>query len=289
MAKTLKPLIIVLLLMSIASLVLGVLLYEKREFLQGRADKLAQGAVSVAGAIGYQNLSDSALGEYEQVDSAMTGLSRAAKVQHDELVDTSERLATTKGELDLTRKNLEITETELQDTQNQVTELESTVTAKNQEITRKDRKISGLEDSNGELTSQVDQMGEELNLAKDDMEIRVAEKESLQKAYDELYEDWIVATTGKGTGGGVDADIDISGQVLVVSAEWNFVVIDKGSLHELKPNVLLLVHRNTEPVGKILIKKVEEEMSIGEIVQAWEGRTLVEGDEFISPKAPSSS
>ena len=51
MAKALKPLVIILLLLSITSLTLGILLFGKREVLKGRTQKLEQSVLALASSL----------------------------------------------------------------------------------------------------------------------------------------------------------------------------------------------------------------------------------------------
>ena len=138
----------------------------------------------------------------------------------------------------------------------------------------------------GRINSPYGELEGDLEIVRSDREQLRAGKEDLRTAYNDLYIELLELT--RRDKGVIPPDLDVSGRVLVANPEWNFVVIDKGKRAALKPNFLLLVHRDTEPVGKIRIRKVEEDLAIAEIVQAWEDRQLDAGDEFISPKAPST-
>ncbi len=286
MGKALKPLIIVVFVLSIGALVLGIMLYGKREVMKGRIVKLESSTQEVARNIKYTGLNATQLMDYEAMDSQLRPLTVAAKNTYEEMITTSNNLVSTEGTLKQTKSTLERTETDLQVSQEKATGLEDTVTQKEAQVAQKTRQIGDLESERDELSTQIDGLKNEVSVAQAELADAVAAAASWKKAFD----DEVRIGQNIGTGdGGPGQDIDFSGRVLLADTEWNFVVIDGGKESKLVDNAILLIHRASNPVGKIRIRRVEERVAIGEIVKKWQGQNVVAGDEVISPKGAASA
>ena len=124
MGKALKPLVIVVFILSAAALALGVLLYGKREILKGRIVKLEDSTQSVARNIQFSSLNVAQLQDFEAMDGQIRPLGQAVKNTFDELVSTSNTLVQTQDTLKETKSSLEQTKSDLQASQDTVAELE---------------------------------------------------------------------------------------------------------------------------------------------------------------------
>ena len=286
MSKLLKPLIIAMLVLSIGALVLGTLLYQKREIVKGRTQKLQDSVATIAQNLEYKRLNKDSLKNLDSMGTELGALTAAAKEKQNELVATIETLDQTKTTLASTEETLETTKTELRQSEDQVAALEEDVAAKQSEISRKETQIAGLEEETANLSDEVSKLENEYTLAQAELDDLNAEYMNLEEAYKEI----IRTQTANNTNGdtpGILPIVDVEGKVLVVNPEWNFVIIDKGSEDELRENVILLVHRGSEPIGKVRISLVQDSIAIAEIVSSWDDATPVEGDDVISPQAPS--
>ncbi len=284
MAKALKPLIIVLFILSIVSVVLGSMLFGKREILKDSVKKMVDGHVAVARNIEYKKLNSASLANYETMDAELSGIKQAAKNKQTDLVQTKGELETTAKDLDDTKDTLQVTRTELQETEEEVVELQTEVEDKNEEIADKSSTIADLNSEKTNLQGQIVDLEVDLAAKEDELTDWKADYAKLQEDYDDIFEE-IRSHQQSGTTGAPADIMDIRGKVLVVDSQWGFVIIDKGRNEELQPNVVFIVHRDQEPVGKIRVKKVEDNLSIAEISHTWDGQAFSEGDEYIPPRS----
>src|SRR6056297_2455156 len=133
MTKLLRPLIILMLLLSIGALVLGILLFKQRELLKGRAQKHADAAVALAEKLTAardpfidpidKKLDANALVNFQQMDSELETLSAIVGTRLDSLFDTGQDLKDTRDELAKTRDELARTKEELQAARDEIARL----------------------------------------------------------------------------------------------------------------------------------------------------------------------
>jgi hypothetical protein len=285
MAKALKPLIIAVFVLSLAALALGFMLFLQREQIKGRITKLERSHQDIASNIKYGELSLTRLQDIEAMDSQIRGIGQATLNTFEELVTTSNSLVETRTTLAQTEENLETTRTELSASQTKVAELEDTLISRNAQITRQQNEITEMETANEELTFQVDGLRNEMQLTL----AKLSDAERDARYWREEYDKEVVARRPtSGDPFAQESTVDFAGRVLLVMEDWNFVIIDGGKNSELADNVVLLIHRGEEPVGKIRVRRVEDHVALADIVQKWEGRSPAAGDEVISTQGGPS-
>ncbi len=273
MAKALKPLIIALLVLSLFSLILGIVLFAKREALKGRALKSEAAIVQVAEKIHFDTLDKEALKKYETMDGALQPLVAAADNTYETLQNTKKDLEITKTELGKTKDELAATKTELETTKNKVVELTDTIEQKDAEIVQANGRITQLEQDKSNLQMQIDDLNNQLVKSEEEMRDLQDQKNALEKA----LKDYEALAGGRPLG----VPHDLTGKVMVVNPDWNFVVLNIGSQSGLVPNAEMLVQREDRLVGKIRISSVEKSMAVAEILRDWEQAQVEEGDNVI--------
>ena len=77
------------------------------------------------------------------------------------------------------------------------------------------------------------------------------------------------------------------GNVLVTDPKWNFVVLDVGEDKGMKEFGEMLVYRNGKLVGKVVVRTVQKDRSIANVMPGWELGEVMEGDQVI-PAFPES-
>ena len=77
------------------------------------------------------------------------------------------------------------------------------------------------------------------------------------------------------------------GKVLVTDPKWNFVVLDVGEDKGMKEYGELLVNRNGKLVAKVIVRTVQKDRSIANVMPGWELGQVMEGDQVI-PAYPES-
>lgn len=77
------------------------------------------------------------------------------------------------------------------------------------------------------------------------------------------------------------------GKVLVTDPKWSFVVLDVGEDKGMKEFGEMLVNRNGKLVGKVVVRTVQKDRSIANVIPGWEIGEVMEGDQVI-PANPES-
>ena len=84
---------------------------------------------------------------------------------------------------------------------------------------------------------------------------------------------------------GVDYEVPLpagtKGNVIAVDPKWNFVVLDLGVDKGMLEGGVLMVHRNSQLVGKIRINEVMANRSIASMVPGWSLGDIEEGDQVL--------
>jgi hypothetical protein len=79
----------------------------------------------------------------------------------------------------------------------------------------------------------------------------------------------------------------LHGKILVVDPKWDFVVLNIGEDQGLISQGELLVSRQGKLVAKVIVRSVEKDRSIANLVPGWKLSDMIEGDE-VSPAHPAT-
>jgi DNA repair exonuclease SbcCD ATPase subunit len=80
---------------------------------------------------------------------------------------------------------------------------------------------------------------------------------------------------------------DLKGKVAVVDPKWDFVVLDVGDEQGVLPDGELLVSRDGKLVAKVVVRTVEKDRCIANIMPGWKLGEVFEVDE-VTPAHPAS-
>ena len=80
---------------------------------------------------------------------------------------------------------------------------------------------------------------------------------------------------------------DLHGKILVVDPKWDFVVLNIGEDQGVIPEGELLVSRSGKLVAKVIVRTVQKDRSIANLVPGWKLGELIEGDD-VCPAHPAS-
>ncbi len=290
MAKLLKPLVVIVLLVSIAALCIqAIVLFPKRTLIKERTQKLESGIDRVVATLkGPQSLlSEEAkgaaqfsaaklkIGTKEELPNLETELNKANQIANAVLQgwnDTQVDLENTRQDLENTRAELENTKAQLEDARTQIVQLNETIRAKDQELDEKSNVIAGLEDEKATLTAQVADLTAQVASLQDQIaqleEDKSVLETQLEKCDKELHKE---ITMKPGT----------AGTIVYANAEWNFVVIDVGSNDGAQATAEMIVHRGDQMIGKIKISAVRDDVSIAEVMTDFQQDTVKEGDHVL--------
>lgn len=126
-------------------------------------------------------------------------------------------------------------------------------------------RIARLEDEVEEAAGELKDSKKELSKAK-------AEIEKLRKII------------GVGPEGEETIDPNLTGTVVQVNEDWNFVVVDVGRTHHVQENLKMLVARDDKLVARLQLSKVFGKVSVAEILPEANIDTVRVGDRVILPK-----
>jgi len=91
---------------------------------------------------------------------------------------------------------------------------------------------------------------------------------------------------------GVTHDIllppELKGKILVVDPKWDFVVLDIGAEQGVIQDGEMLVSRDGKLVAKVIVRNVQKDRCIANIVPGWKLGEVIEGD-VVTPAHPASS
>jgi hypothetical protein len=79
----------------------------------------------------------------------------------------------------------------------------------------------------------------------------------------------------------------LKGKVLVADPKWNFVVLSVGEDQGVMERGELLVNRNGKLVAKVVVRSVQKDRCIANVLPGWELGEVMEGDQVI-PAHPAS-
>ena len=80
----------------------------------------------------------------------------------------------------------------------------------------------------------------------------------------------------------------LKGTVMAVDPKWHFVVLNIGASQGVLKDGEMLVSRDGRLVGKVIVRSVQKDRCIANLVPGWELGDIIEGDEVI-PAHPTSS
>ncbi len=274
MEKALKPLIVILLLLSITSLVFGIMLFQKREILKGRTQKLESAVEEIAGKLRYEGLNKQQIQRYEEMDKALNLVAVAADVQYEELQQKTSDLEIARNDLKQTREELAQAKNQISELDIQVAGLEDRLLQKDEELAQANSRSEELEQDKDTLQVQINDLNDQLVKAEEERRDLQDQMAGAEQTIDALRRELgeVVAMGGpKG----------LSGSILVVNSDWNFVVLDVGSEDEVPEGAEMLVHRNDRFIGKIRVSNVKESMAVAEILRDWEQMPIQKGDNVL--------
>jgi chromosome segregation ATPase len=79
----------------------------------------------------------------------------------------------------------------------------------------------------------------------------------------------------------------LKGKILVSDPKWDFVVLDVGEAHGVQKEGELLVSRDGKLVAKVVVRSVQKDRCIANVMPGWKLGDILEGDQVI-PAHPQS-
>lgn len=276
------------LVLSIGALVLAVLLFQQRETLKGRTQKLEDTIRKVAATLEVEGATNAMLsiaadqlktykskpGGPPTMDQPLNQLVTTAQSQFVRLNNTRAELADTKLTLAKTQDELKNTKLELASAQTKVKEQEGIIEAKNNVISEKEVAIKNLEREKSDLTTKADAMKtklDEMEVENRDLTDQVAALEDKTAGLEaRLSPELQKKVIPKGQ----------QGIVAYVNPDWNFLIarLTPESLKNTTPDLELMVYRMDKLVGKVRVASVIDNLAVAEIINDWQLAVPKNGD-----------
>lgn len=180
----------------------------------------------------------------------------------DELSAATKRVQTVTAERDSTRKQLDDTRKERDDARAELASYQATELTPPQ-IIAMNKQYKSLQAENQFLARVASDRA---------LKIRALTNEL---AIYKLGEDAVVVTL----------PADLKGKVLVTDPKWNFVVVNVGQEQGVLEHGQLLVNRNGRLVAKVIVRSVQKDRCVANIMPGWQLGEVMEGD-LVIPANP---
>ena len=80
---------------------------------------------------------------------------------------------------------------------------------------------------------------------------------------------------------------DLKGKIVVVDPKWDFVVLNIGDDRGVLQDGELLVSRNGKLVAKVVVRSVQKDRCVANVIPGWKLGEMIEGDD-VTPAHPAS-
>ncbi len=234
---------------------------------------------------------------FTQVRGKITTLMQQRDDYHTQLTQTQGQLDNTKKDLAKTQDALKQTEQDLATAKAEREKAVATAAAQtkraddlSEKLTKaaQDRdeaqgKLAAYTDS-GLTAKEVADLSRSLKKAQNTIDAINEEKLLMSRTIDRLNNQ--IAEI-MGTNYVVKLPAALRGRILVVDPKWDFVVLDIGDDQGVKEDGELLVSRDGKLVAKVIVRSIQRNRCIANIVPGWKLGDVIEGDE-VSPAHPAS-
>jgi hypothetical protein len=234
---------------------------------------------------------------FVMVKDKITNLNTDLTTTSNKLVTTTSELTKTKSDLTKTTATLKQTKTELDATtaarekaEAEVATLTKRADKLNDELnkTRQERDTAQQDlaafKATGVTPQQILGFNAEIKGLKDNLSVAETEKQVLTRELNKtktkllVYEDPTYFVT---------LPAGLKGKVLVTDPKWNFVVLDVGENQGVLERGELLVNRNGRLVAKVVVRSVQKDRCVANVMRGWELGEVMEGD-IVIPAHPAS-
>ena len=236
------------------------------------------------------------LGYYE-VSTQIPALKDQRDKEHGEKVAEQDAHKKTKNELKKTQADLASTQQELSDTKDARDKALARADAQQKRADELSDKLAKAvqerDDAQNELASfkatgltpdQVVKLNKQLKDASAQIAVISSEKAVLQRQLARK-----TAELERITGGSpvVLLPPELTGKVVVVDPKWDFVVLNIGDDQRALEDGEMLVSRDGKLVAKVVIRSVQRDRCIANVVPGWKLGEIIEGD-TVTPAHPAS-
>jgi len=207
-----------------------------------------------------------------------------------ELNTTRQELTKTKDDLTQTQQTLASTQTQLTNAmvtattqQKRADELADKLTKTTQERDDAQNQLAAFK-ATGLTADQVGGLNKALKSTQNELAAVQEENSVLQRTVNRLT---VKLNELIGSNYVVTLRADLKGKVMAVDPKWNFVVLNIGGDQGVLDDGEMLVSRDGKLVAKVIVRSVQKDRSIANIIPGWQLGDIIEGDE-VTPAHPAS-
>ena len=234
---------------------------------------------------------------YVAVSDKIPALQKQRDDEHSAKVNEIAAHGKTKTELKKTQATLASTQQELSDTKGELAKAVIRADAQSKradELADKLGKVTEERDAAQnslaaykatELTpDQVFKLSRDLKDARAEVDVANGEKTLLMHKVAKLQ---VRLDKYEGTNTFIVLRPDLHGKIVVVDPKWDFVVLDVGEDQGVISDGEMLVSRQGKLVAKVIVRSVQKDRCIANLVPGWKLGEVIEGDE-VSPAHPAT-
>jgi hypothetical protein len=234
---------------------------------------------------------------FVKVKEKITTLQANLKEQTDGRLKAEKELASTKSDLKKTTAELKQTKTTLEATTAAKETAEAALAKKTKDAdkltedlnkTRQERDAAQADlaafKATGVTPKQILGFNDEIKKLQDNLAVVEAENRILDQKRKKLETELAVYRDPNFF---VTLPPTCHGKVLVADPKWNFVVLNIGEDKGVLERGELLVNRNGRLVAKVVVRSVQKDRSIANVLPGWELGEVMEGD-LVIPAHPAS-
>ena len=234
---------------------------------------------------------------FVKVKEKITTLQANLKEQTDGRTKAERELASTRKDLDKRTAELKQTKVELE----AATTAKETAEAKLAEVTKRAEKLTedltktrqerdaaqaelAAYKATGVTPQQILGINKEYKKLQDNLQVAETENKILLQKVKKLDNELARFVTPERP---VFLPASLKGKVLVADPKWNFVVLNVGESQGVLEHGELLVNRNGRLVAKVVVRSVQKDRCIANVLPGWELGQVMEGD-MVIPAHPAS-
>lgn len=216
---------------------------------------------------------------------------------HTKLDETTTQLSNTRQELNKTKDSLAQTQSDLTNAMTRLTKSEAdlkTQSARANELADKLTKTSkDLDDTQNQLAAykatgytadQIGGLAKSIKSTQNELDAVKEENEVLQRTVSRLT---VKLNELIGSNYVVTLRSDLKGKIIAVDPKWDFVVLNIGGEQGVLEDGELLVSRDGKLVAKVIVRSVDKDRSIANIMPGWQLGDVIEGD-VVTPAHPAT-
>lgn len=284
MGKVLRLFIVLLFILSVVALVLGVQLFGARTEITERTQRLEQAFVSVTERLTAarephirridRRIDPEMLRDPAQIESTERVVRTIVDNRLDELSNSQEQLRTRTSELAEARSERDRAQQTAREVEGRIAGLERQVEQARAEAQEAQAGVEGHDEALARRDVTIRELNEEIARIRE-------ERDDLTH---ELERERLLGARTRDVGDpAVAAPVGLTGEIILVEPDWNFVILNIGSNQGLSRDAELLVHRDDTLVGRLRVTRVSNRIAVANIERETRLADVLEGDSVFFP------